>query len=471
MELLEDRLRTAQKLVQGGQWTDALGVLNRVAPEEANSTDYKIFRARLLMRIGRDSDALSDIEEADGGQASARLLSLRAEVEEKLGRVEDAIKTLTRALDQDQNASLLARRAVLFQGRGQFDEARDDLATAIRLRPGEGELYRLLSSQHKFEKNDPLLEQLRHYAGRAPVDSPNYMGFLFAEAKALDDLAEFDLAFAKLGEANGAMRKQYPYKISTRLNTVRNYKKSFETFDAKAHQSTGALDYAPIFITGMPRSGTTLVEQIISCHAHVQAGGETARFHPHMIDTIGNPALGKVVLSPQRVSLLGQRYRAEMLKHLHIAKRHTDKSLQSALYAGPIHAALGKAKIIVVTRNPNATALSLFKHVFRPGKQLYSYNLDDIRIYQKSFDEMVQFWQDRLPGLILTVAYEDVVGQPEATIRRMLDFVDLDWDPACLRPEQNSRDVRTLSAIAARRPISLGARDHWRNYAHLMDAQ
>lgn len=470
MEILEQKLRQAQTLAQAGQWSGALQVLNGVAPNDASRSDYKIFRARILLGMSRNADALSDIDEADNGSASPRLLALRAEVEEKLGRLDAAIITLTRAIELEPNASLLARRAVLLQGAGQFDGAREDLDAAILQRPSEGELYRLISTQHRFSKGDPLLDRIRHFASKVPKNSRDRIGFEFAEAKALDDLGEYNAAFAHLKTGNANMRAAFPYDIATRLNNVRQYKKNFDAFDAASHRSADPSDYAPIFVTGMPRSGTTLVEQILSSHAHVQAGGETARFRPHMIDTIGDPALGDLNLSPEKFGLLGQRYHADMLTRLHIAKRHTDKSIQTMLYAGPILAALPKAKIIVVTRHPNAIALSLLKHVFRPGKQLFSYSLEDIRTYQLSFDEMVVFWQERMPDAIFSVAYEDVVTQPEKTIRKMLEFVRLDWDPACLHPERNTRAVQTLSAVSVRSPIGQNAKNHWRNYAKFLRA-
>ncbi|MEM9583180.1 MAG: sulfotransferase [Pseudomonadota bacterium] len=468
MTVLEQSLRSAQKLAQGGQWSGALGVLNDVSPQDTYRADYKVFRARILLGMGRDADALSDIDEADGGAASPRLLALRAEVEEKLGRVEAAIHTLTRALEEEQNPAFLARRAILLQAMGQFDDARDDLDMAIKRKPHEGELYRLLSTQHRFKKDDSLLEQLRQNAAKFAKGSPERMGFEFAQAKALDDLGEYDAAYAHLERANATMRAAYPYNIQVRLDHVQRYMDRFDQFDPTQHVAADASDYAPIFVTGLPRSGTTLVEQILSSHAHVQAGGETARFLPHMISTIGDPVHGDMNLSPEKFAVLGQKYHADMLTRLHIAKRHTDKSIQTILYAGAVCAALPRAKIIVVTRNPHATALSLLRHVFRPGKQLFSYSLEDIRTYQRSYEEIIAFWQHRLPDAVLPISYEDVVTHPQETIRQMLEFAGLDWDPACLHPEKNNRAVQTLSAISVRSPIAQGARDHWRNYERFL---
>jgi tetratricopeptide (TPR) repeat protein len=467
---LEDMFKSAQKLAQRGQLENALHLLNGVLPSDAYRADFKIIRARILLAMQRKVDALSDIDDADAGQGSGRLLGLRAEVEEQLGRPEAAIHTLTRALEIVPNASLYARRSNLLQGAGKFDDARADLKAAIALRPNEGELYRLYSPLHKFTHNDPLLDEMRRTYAALSKGSVDRMGFEFALAKAMDDIGDFEGAFGYLKQANAEMRRRFPYDINSRLTAVQQYKERFEAFDPTDYRVADQTDYAPIFITGMPRSGTTLVEQIISSHVHVQAGGETARFLPRMIETIGDPTTPDFKISAEKIRVLGQRYHADMLENLHIAKRHTDKSIQSILYAGPILAALPKAKIIVVTRNPKAVALSLYRHAFKPGKQLFSYDLKDIRAYGESYNEMVAFWHQRIPSAILPITYEDVVTRPEPTIRRMLDFAGLAWDDTCLRPEKNKRLVRTLSSVAVREAIGTTKRDHWQNYKHYLEA-
>lgn len=463
MKPLEDTFRNAQNEAQNGHMDTALNILNTVSPKDTHRPDFKIFRARILLAIGRDTDALEDINDADDSTASPRLLSLRAEVEEKLGRIDAAIHTLTRALKSGPDASLLARRSILQQAQGNFDKAQTDLLDAIDQRPSEGELYRLHAQLHKFSNKDPMLGKIQTQARVSTVQ--DQMGFDFAQAKALDDLGDYEKAFFHLKRANAAMRRRFPYDIKTRLDTVQTYKNRFLNFRPSDHTVTDASSYDPIFITGMARSGTTLVEQVISSHAYVQAGGETARFPARMNETYGDPTSQDFNITPEKTALLAQRYHADMLTNLHIAKRHTDKSIQTILYAGPILAALPKAKIIVVTRNANANALSLFKQVFRSGKQLFSYNLEDIRAYQQSFDQITRFWMERIPDAILTVAYEDLVSQPETTIRSMLDFAGLEWDSACLRPEDNKRTVRTLSSATVRKAIDLKAKDHWHNYA------
>lgn len=218
----------------------------------------------------------------------------------------------------------------------------------------------------------------------------------------------------------------------------------------------------------MPRSGTTLIEQILSAHPDVTGSGEAGTFSPNLPSHLDNPVAHTddgFELSNDALRALGTAYATDMTDRFGTARRHTDKSLQTLLYSGAVLAALPRAHIILVRRNPNAIALSLFKQVFLPGKQLFSYDLDDIRTYQRSFDKMVAFWSNRLSARFHVINYEDVVSNPEPTIRDLLARVDLSFDPACLAPEKNDRAVKTLSAVTVRRPISIGASESWRRYA------
>ncbi|MEM7473296.1 MAG: sulfotransferase [Pseudomonadota bacterium] len=462
--LLESKFQNARGFAQRGDLQAALEVLKTVSPVDTVRMDYKIFRARILLALGRGDDAMSDIGEISDSNITPRLLAFRADIEERLGRTDAAIHTLTRALELAEDASLLARRASLHQVLGAFENARSDFLDAIALRPEEGQLYRLYAQLHKFTGDEPMSVKMRKAVASDTLPDQQKMDFEFALAKVADDMGQYKEAMAFLTSANAKMRAFFPYDIAQRVAAVARYKSVFENFTAQDHVVPDASDYAPIFITGMPRSGTTLAEQILSSHAHVDGGGETAKFSGLMHETLGDPLSDNFDLSPSKIRLLAQRYHSDMLDKLHLAKRHTDKSMQSIMYAGPILAALPKAKIIVITRDPRAISLSNFKHVFRPGKHLQSYKLDDIRTYQDGFNQMVDFWQARLPDAILQVAYEDLVTAPERVIRQILDFVGLEWDAACLKPEDNARSISTLSAVDVRRPINTSAIDNWRAY-------
>lgn len=458
-------IKDARDLARKGDLTSALAAVDDAI---AVARDAHLFRARLLQALGRPREALREVAFIDTPDASPAFLDMRAQLEEALDQFDAAIATLTRMLPLVKNRGpVLARRALLKQTLGQLDAALGDLDAAIALNPRDGELYRLRGGIVTYQKDDPAIEAMQKARAVATPGSAAAVQLDFAMAKALEDIGTHDAAFETLSRANRGMRALQPYDINARLRKVEAYRAAFAAGLPPAGPQ--ATDDAPIFVTGMPRSGTTLIEQILSAHPQVTGGGEARTFLPHMTQHLGDPAApppGGLNLSAKALADLGHAYAADMQDRFGAAPRHTDKSMQTLLYAGAVLAALPKAHIVVVQRNPNAIALSLFKQVFLPGKQLFSYDLDDIRAYQRSFDEMVGFWADRLPDRFHLVAYEDVVAAPEPAIRALLDKVDLPFDPACLRPEDNNRAVKTPSAVAVRKPINTAPLEDWRKFAH-----
>lgn len=473
MSQFDHKVINARKQAAAGDLSGALQSISQAILEAPNDGTLKLFRARLLHALGQDRAALQDLPPLNATQSSPQLMAFRAEVEEGAGNFTAAIAALGHLIDGAQKTTpLLAKRAVLHQALGQFNEARTDLLAAIKANPADGELYRLLGAQHRFTKGDPLLGKMRKARTKTKSNSAAAAHLDFAISKALDDLDQPDQSFKHLLRANAIMRKLHPYDIQDRLSQLAQYKRAFASLPAAptAEASTAA----PIFITGLPRSGTTLVEQILSAHPDVTGGGEMAIFGTELRRILGdlaNQPADKLDLTPQNLATLGHAYvDAAQTRHPQAA-RITDKSIQTAVYMGAVAAALPNARIIVVKRNPHGNALSLLRQVFQPGKQTFSYNLADIRAYQDSFDDIAAFWQTRLPDRVHTINYEDLVTTPEQTTRDLLAMAGLAWNDACLHPEENTRAVQTLSAVAVRKPINTRAAHSWHRYATQLGAK
>ena len=469
MGIFERQARLAQDLAAKHDLVGALQAIDRAAAEAVQAL---VFRARILDALGRPEEALQGLAGIEALPVRAETLEFRADLETRLDRFEEAAATLERALTLARGgaadrARLLARRAEVFRILGRFDRAAADYDAAIALSPGDGELHRLHGDLRPARADDGTVDRLRLSLGAAQPGSRAEVHFGFALAKALDDLGDHAGAAAGYLRANAAMRRRHPYDIAERLALVEAACEGFGGVTPESVPVPGASAAAPIFVTGLPRSGTTLIEQILSAHPQVRGAGETALFSTAAMAILGRPEApppGGLDLSPGALARLGHVY-AERLEARHgAAARHTDKSLQTLLVAGPALAALPNAQIVVVRRDPRATALSLFRQVFREGRQLYSYDLDDIAVYQRSFERLVDFWAARLPGRFHVIAYEDVVTAPERSIRALLDKVGLPFDPACLAPEASGRPVRTLSAVAVRRPITADALAAWAPY-------
>ncbi|MBF9035724.1 hypothetical protein HKCCE2091_15860 [Rhodobacterales bacterium HKCCE2091] len=469
VDRFEPFIAQAQKRASKG---DLVGALSAVDAALAAVRSARVLRARLLQALDRPREALDEVVALDRQAQSPTVLILRADLEEALDLVVEAERTVTRLLDlQPGTVALLARRALLRKSLGAFADAVADYDAALSRQPGDAELHRLRGEVVRARPGDGTIERLNALQARLPADGMPAVHLQFARAKALDDLGEHAASFEALLRANAGMRAHHPYDISTRLTLVAKARAAYGAITDETPAENADDAFGPVFVTGMPRSGTTLIEQIVSAHPLVTGGGETAVMANAIDAQFGKLDLmgpGDTDITPAGLGKLGRDYAARMAERLGPAQRVTDKSLQTLLYAGPVLAALPRARVVVVRRDPQATALSLFRQVFRPGRQLFSYALDDIAAYQRDFDDLVAFWAERLGPRFIVLDYEDVVTDPGTAIPALIDRLDLPWDPACLSPENNRRPVRTLSAVSVRAPINRDALDAWKPYAAMM---
>lgn len=452
---------------------DLAGALSDIDAALAEARQAELFRARLLEALRRPKAALDQLVALDRPNISAKELEFRASLEERLGQAEAAIATLTRSLPGLSDPTrLLVRRALLQQSIGAFEAAQDDLETALKRHPFDGELLRLHADLSKATKGDGRRTRIERALAQVPAAHPSAAHLTFALAKTLDDLGDNAAAGQAYLKANAQMRQHHPYDITDRLALVAALKSAFGQITPSAVQANAPSDVAPIFVTGLPRSGTSLLEQILASHAQVAAAGEVPYLTDAMAASTGLPeskTSGQIDTSATALGRMGHHYAEALSDRFADAPRVTDKSLQSVFLAGPALTAMPRAHMVVLRRNPDATAISLFRHVFRPGKQLFAYDLADIRAYQHSFEDMIDFWAGRLGARFHVLSYETLVTEPEQTIRALLDALDLPFDPACLAPETNPRAVQTLSAQAIRQPINEGALRAWERYASLLE--
>lgn len=465
MGRIDQHILQARKQAAAGNLAGAVKSTTHAMVGNPRDENLRLFRARLFHALGRHHEAMSDLAALKKSPGTLQLALFHADVAEAAGECAVAVDALSYAIPKSETpAPLRARRAVMLQSLGDFKGATRDLQEAISLTPADGELYRLLSGLHRFSDGDPLLDQMQHLRQTMPEGSFPAAHMDFAISKALDDIGDVIASFEVLLRANAAMRAMTPYDPEARTQQLERYKQTLG--DLPAAPITTAQRAAPIFVTGLPRSGTTLVEQILSTHPDVTGGGEMALFGPLMRKIIGDPAgSAELTASAKQMSKLGHAYCTSVSAKHPKSVRVTDKSIQTASYMGAVAAALPNAQFIVVRRNPNGNALSLLRQVFQPGVQSFSYNLDDIRHYQQGFDDIVSFWQERLADRVHVVDFDQLTETPEPNTRALLDKAGLTWDAACLHPEKNTRSVQTLSAVAVRKPVSSTAAHKWQRYA------
>jgi tetratricopeptide (TPR) repeat protein len=391
---------------------------------------------------------------------------------QELGRVEEALGFYRRAIASKPDfAGAYNNIGNVLKQEGRLAEAHDAYARSLAIDPRQAEVYVNLADTRKVEPDDAWLASMEGFAREMESLRPTTrMRLHFALAKAHDDLGDHDLAFHHMHEANALKRAQIAYDEAASLKLFDHIR---ETFDAKlieAKSGGGDLDAAPIFILGMPRSGSTLVEQILASHPLVHGAGEL----PHLGEIVGGlRAQGDAALAfpeiaqamgPEDFGKLGREYVARLRRYSTTAAHITDKMPSNFCFIGLIHLALPNARIVHVTRDPLDTCLSCFSRLFS-AEQNHTYDLAELGRFYRKYAELMAHWRKALPEeRMLELRYEDVVGDLEGSARRMIAYCGLDWSESCLAFHETNRPVKTASASQVRRPIYKTAQNRSRHY-------
>ncbi|MCA0202177.1 MAG: sulfotransferase [Proteobacteria bacterium] len=324
----------------------------------------------------------------------------------------------------------------IFKERGQQDRAADAFRRAIVCVPDFARAHFNLADVITFTPDSADLERLRAQASLIAARAPEQARYIhFAMGKALTDLGEPDAGFRHYLAGNALVRRMISYDEASVL-------KQMHDAPSQSVSGVGAPSDIPIFIVGMPRSGTTLVEQILASHPAVRGGGERRDFAA----AIRACGLG----DPRR---LGETYLARLPALGAGQTRITDKLPANFLHARLIHAALPGARIIHVMRDPADTCVSNFSKLFDIGQE-FTYDLGELGRYYVAYHRLMETWRRELPQRAFTdISYETLVGDLEGEARRLLEFCGLAWDPACLAFHKNARIVQTASATQVRKPL------------------
>ena len=459
----------ARTLGRLDQDDEALELAQKACKTDPQLSEAHFTRATLLAKAERDSDAVDAYQKAiELGDKSPQTYALMARAQGVLRRDDEAMENFAKAIEiAPDYAFAYTRRATLLQAQGNFDAAKADFRKALELDPNNGETYRVFSASHKFTADDPLIAQMKERYADQNLDDTNRMNLGFALSKAMDDCKEYDQVFPYLNTANALMRKAYPYDVNSRAIEIEKIKDAFSGVNFSAYEGVGDDSFAPVFVTGMPRSGTTLVEQILASHSTVSGAGEIGEFSREAYRLIGTPqgAFNLVSnISNDALTGLGQHYTRFMRDLFPDADRITDKSIQTYSFMGFVKLALPRARVVVVRRDPRDNLLSIYKNVFREGTHRYAYNLRDLGVYYKLFEEMIGFWRDTLPGYFHEIHYDALTANPEEESRKLLAACDLEWEDQCLNFHQTKRRVETLSVYQVRQPIYRSSVKAWQRY-------
>jgi tetratricopeptide (TPR) repeat protein len=341
---------------------------------------------------------------------------------------------------------------------------------AIARRPSLGEAYWSLANLKTFRFTDEDTAAMQQQVERVGLDPAAAVNFCFALGKANEDRGDFDSAWKWYERGN---RQHRPLVSHDPLVMEKRHTNIIETFSAdflRAHEGQGFDEAQPIFIVGLHRSGSTLIEQILASHSQIEGTAELPNLGNiansvgrYRSDRVGFPQAARD-LRPKDWRAYGRQYIDETRRHRTSGKpRFTDKMPENFPLLGFMHLVLPNARVIDARRHPLDSLLGNYKQLYGGGMD-YSYDLEDLAHYYLEYDRMMRHWQQVLPGKILTVHYEETVQDLEGQVRRILAHCGLPFEEACLRYHENPRTVRTASSEQVRRPIYTDSLGVWRRY-------
>lgn len=448
--------------------------LIEAAVEHGPQAEHLAQLARILILLRRDGEAARAARKAMSlAPDDALTLDTIGCVLARLGDHEASVVPFAAAVAADPaNLDYRYNLAAASGFIGQVDEARAHYETILMNDPGNARVHyalAILSRQTAQANHIPRLE-----AALADVRRPDdALRLRYALAKELEDVGNAPEAFRHLSAANAAHKSTIRYNFEQDAEIFDAIEALFHSASSTLMTGAGYTDPSPIFVVGMPRTGTTLVDRILSSHRKVGSAGELQAM-PLAVKKIAGTK-SRLIIDPATITAsggidpaaIGAAYLERAGHHRPPGKaRFIDKLPANFLYIGHIARALPNARIICLRRNPMDTIWSNYKNLFasQSAYYAYSYDLMDTARYYVRFDQLMAYWQSLFPGRVLQLSYEALVADQEGQTRRLLEHCGLEWDEACLSFHENSAAVATPSAAQVRRPINSDGIGKWRSY-------
>ena len=390
-----------------------------------------------------------------------KALNNYANLKKEFNKYHDAINLLLKALDINTNdINILSNIAACFKSMGDMDKAKDYSQKVLDLDPNNTHIHKFISDMLDYRKDASHLETMKKL-----LNNNNFKNFAskekadlyFALGKAYEDIGDFKNSYHVLSQANLNMREDKNYNFSHVEKLFDNIFKLFNNLDEKIVEKKKSKKNI-IFICGMPRSGTTLVEQIIASHSKVAGAGELQ----YLDKSINEIFLEDVKFNEQKIleelssekNTILDRYFELLNLHNFDSDIITDKAPQNFIWIGFIKFFFPNSKIIHCSRNPKDNCLSLFKNQFTSNTMSWTYDQTLIAKYYNLYLKIMNFWKSKFNDFIFDANYENIVTSPEPEVKKILSFCDLNWEPECLNFYQNKKTpVQTVSVSQASKPI------------------
>jgi tetratricopeptide (TPR) repeat protein len=441
--------------------------------------DYQAARydyALALLRRHKHVEAIAELEKLlllEPDNRSYRTTYATAKV--GLGDHEAALELYRRlvadAPQASQESELHLSIAHSYKAMGRQAEAVESYRAAAAVLPSFGDAYWSLANLKTYRFTEDEIARMRSEEAAQTTAPTDRFHLCFALGKAFEDRGEFGESFRYYERGNALKRSQSkyspePFERNTRLQKTICTREFFA-----ARRGVGCGDADPIFIVGLPRSGSTLLEQILASHPLVEGTMELADIPRMVLELQGrspdaeNPRYPQILqsLQPEEFTRLGQKYLRDTRVYRTGKPYFIDKMPNNFRHLGLIHLILPNAKIIDARRSAMACCFSNFKQLFASGQE-FTYGLQDIARYYRTYVELTAHWDAVLPGRVLRVQHEEVVEDLEAHVRRILEFCGLEFDARCVEFHKTERSIRTASSEQVRRPIFKEGIDQWRNF-------
>jgi tetratricopeptide (TPR) repeat protein len=464
-------LLAATALRRGDDLAEAAS-LNEVLLRAVCDSTAREQLVRLMIRQGRTEEALPLIERLLTAEpANSDYLVLKVLALQLAERHAEGLAIITQLIaEHPDNADfwLLAGNQRRYIGHSR--EAGSSYRRAIELRPGHGMAYWALSNFETFHFRADELEAMQRQLALVPPAGPDATGLEFSLGRALEDRAEFAAAFEHYGRGNRLARATFDYDPKATTAFVQRFKATFTSRFFSDRTAWGQSASDPIFIVGLPRSGSTLLEQILASHSEVEGTRELAYVPTIARELAGPPETAArypenlPLLGAAQVDALAARYLASAQKHRPLCKLHfIDKMHGNFASLGLLQLMFPRAAIIDARRHPMASGFACYKQLFNPGMN-FAYDLRELGLYYRDYVELMDHIDTVLPGRVYRLHYERLVTDTENEVRRLLDYCRLPFEPGCLRFYENRRVAQTISSEQVRRPIYTAGLEQWRNF-------
>jgi tetratricopeptide (TPR) repeat protein len=496
----EGDLTAAEKLIRAfllrhGDHVEAMRLLARIGVARDVLDDAEVLLAAALkmapdyIELRRDY-ACVQLDRHKHAEASAQLdnllkldpknidyRTLRATAAVGIGDHEGGIRGFADVLADIQPNSRLAADLHLsiahsLKTLGRRDESIDEYQKAIKVRPNFGDAYWSLANLKTYQFSAAEIARLETAEADPATALIDRYHLCFALGKAYEDAADYATSWRFYERGNSLKRAESRYRAELLEQNTANQKQICTREFFVERSGWGAPSREPIFILGMPRAGSTLLEQILASHSQVEGTQELANVPRAVLDLQGyNPDLNDprypkclAAMPVDEFRALGGKYLADTQIYRTGGKPHfIDKMPNNFRHIGLIHLMLPNAKIIDARREPMACCFGNLKQLYARGQE-FAYSVEDIARYYRTYLELMEHWDAVLPGRVLRVHHEDVVDDLEGSVRRILDFCDLPFEPACLEFHRTERSIKTASSEQVRQPIFREGLDQWRNY-------